>query len=185
MTDLDAFEVGDNVARHAGQGRLPERADPAHPVRADDREGATQRPLLIVPPWINKFYILDLRPENSFISGRSTQGYTVFVISWVNPDEQLADKSFEDYMREGPLAALDAIEKATGEREVNVHRLLHRRHAAGGDARLHGGDRRRPDQGLHLLRGAGRLLRSRRDLGVFIDEDQIADARAADGASGG
>jgi polyhydroxyalkanoate synthase len=79
-----------------------------------------QRPLLIIPPWINKFYILDLRPRNSFIRWAVEQGHTVFVISWVNPDERLSAKSFEDYMREGPLAALDAMEQATGEREANV-----------------------------------------------------------------
>jgi polyhydroxyalkanoate synthase len=79
-----------------------------------------ERPLLIVPPWINKFYILDLKPENSFIKWVVDQGYTVFVISWVNPDARLRHKSFEDYMLEGPLAALDAIEKAIGTREVSA-----------------------------------------------------------------
>ena len=82
-------------------------------------ETVLKRPLLIVPPWINKFYILDLTPEKSFIGWCVAQGLTVFVISWVNPDEKLAQKSFEDYMREGPLAALDVIEKITGEREAN------------------------------------------------------------------
>ncbi|MGC1875676.1 MAG: alpha/beta fold hydrolase, partial [Pseudolabrys sp.] len=79
-----------------------------------------RRPLIIVPPWINKFYVLDLRPERSFIKWVVDQGHTVFVISWVNPDERLAHKGFEDYMREGPLAALDVIGVATGEREVNA-----------------------------------------------------------------
>ncbi|MGO8915622.1 MAG: PHA/PHB synthase family protein, partial [Stellaceae bacterium] len=79
-----------------------------------------RRPLLIIPPWINKFYILDLRPQNSFIRWAVGQGHTVFVISWVNPDEKLARKTFEDYMREGPLAALDAMAAATGERTANV-----------------------------------------------------------------
>ena len=78
------------------------------------------RPLLIIPPWINKFYILDLKPQNSFIKWAVEQGHTVFVISWVNPDARLAEKSFEDYMIEGPLAALDAINDATGEGEANV-----------------------------------------------------------------
>ena len=79
-----------------------------------------KRPLLIVPPWINKFYILDLREKNSFIKWAVDQGHTVFVISWVNPDERLAAKSFENYMLEGPLDAIDQIEKATGERSVNA-----------------------------------------------------------------
>src|SRR5690606_11885108 len=83
-------------------------------------EQVYKRPLLIIPPWINKFYILDLRPENSFIKWATEQGHTVFVISWVNPDEKLAAKSFADYMLEGPLAALDAIEQAIGEKDANV-----------------------------------------------------------------
>jgi polyhydroxyalkanoate synthase subunit PhaC len=73
-----------------------------------------------VPPWINKFYILDLQPKNSFIKYCVDQGFTVFVLSWVNPDETLSHKSFEHYMFEGPLAALDTIEQATGEREVTA-----------------------------------------------------------------
>jgi polyhydroxyalkanoate synthase len=83
-------------------------------------EMVLKRPLLIVPPWINKFYILDLNPEKSFIQWAVVQGHTVFTISWVNPDESLADRSFEDYMREGIIAALDAVEKATGEKTVNA-----------------------------------------------------------------
>ena len=71
---------------------------------------------MIMPPWINKFYILDLQPKNSFIKFCVDQGFTTFVLSWVNPDEQLSHMSFEDYMFQGPLAALDAIEQATGER---------------------------------------------------------------------
>ena len=77
-----------------------------------------RRPLLIVPPWINKFYVLDLNPAKSFIKWAVDQGLTVFVISWVNPDERHAEKDFESYMREGIFAALDAIERATGERDV-------------------------------------------------------------------
>ena len=79
-----------------------------------------RRPLLIVPPWINKFYVLDLNPAKSFVRWAVDQGLTVFVISWVNPDERHADKDFESYMREGIFAALDAIEAATGEREVTA-----------------------------------------------------------------
>jgi polyhydroxyalkanoate synthase subunit PhaC len=79
-----------------------------------------KRPLLIGPPWINKFYILDLRPRNSFVRWAVSQGHTVFVISWVNPDGRLAEKDFEHYMQEGYLASLDAIEQATGERDVNA-----------------------------------------------------------------
>jgi poly[(R)-3-hydroxyalkanoate] polymerase subunit PhaC len=77
-------------------------------------------PLLIVPPWINKFYILDLRPDKSFIKWCVDQGITVFVISWVNPDKKLGTKTWEDYVKEGPLAAMDAIERATGEMKVHT-----------------------------------------------------------------
>jgi polyhydroxyalkanoate synthase len=81
---------------------------------------AHETPLLIFPPWINKFYILDLQPKNSLVRWAVDRGYTVFVVSWVNPDPSLAEKSFEDYMREGIFAALDAVEKATGQRQVNT-----------------------------------------------------------------
>jgi polyhydroxyalkanoate synthase len=83
-------------------------------------ENVLRTPLLIVPPWINKFYILDLRPEKSFVKWCVDQGITVFVISWVNPDRSLGSKTFDDYMKEGPLAAMDAIEKATGELKVHT-----------------------------------------------------------------
>ncbi|CAN0498094.1 unnamed protein product, partial [Discosporangium mesarthrocarpum] len=79
-----------------------------------------ETPLLIVPPWINKFYILDLNPEKSFIKWAVEQGLTVFVISWANPDRKLAEKTFADYMHEGILAACDAVEKATGQKKVNA-----------------------------------------------------------------
>ncbi|HXL32600.1 MAG TPA: class I poly(R)-hydroxyalkanoic acid synthase [Bradyrhizobium sp.] len=87
---------------------------------APSTENVLRTPLLIVPPWINKFYILDLKPEKSFIKWCVDQGITVFVISWVNPDKSLGSKTFDDYMREGPLAAMDAIEQATGELKVHT-----------------------------------------------------------------
>ena len=83
-------------------------------------ENVLRTPLLIVPPWINKYYILDLRPEKSFIKWCVDQGITVFVISWVNPDRELGKKTFEDYMKEGPLTAMDVIEKVTGEMKVHT-----------------------------------------------------------------
>jgi polyhydroxyalkanoate synthase len=83
-------------------------------------ETAYETPLLVFPPWINKFYILDLQPKNSFVKWAVERGYTVFVVSWVNPDPSLAERDFEDYMREGIFAALDAVQKATGQRQVNT-----------------------------------------------------------------
>ena len=119
MTDPDAFEVGKNIA--TTPGKVVFQNDLMQLIQyAPTTETVYRRPLLIVPPWINKFYILDMREKNSFIRWAVSQGFTVFVVSWVNPDEHLSRKSFEDYMLEGPLAALDAIEQATGEKEVNV-----------------------------------------------------------------
>jgi polyhydroxyalkanoate synthase subunit PhaC len=119
MTDSTAFEVGRNVAITPGkvvfQNDLMQllQYDPSTPEVA-------KRPVLIIPPWINKYYILDLREKNSFIRWAVGEGLTVFVISWVNPEERLARKTFDDYMVEGPLAAIDAIEQATGQPQVNA-----------------------------------------------------------------
>jgi polyhydroxyalkanoate synthase subunit PhaC len=119
MTDLAAFRIGENIA--VTPGKVVYQNDLMQLIQYEaTTEKVKRRPLLIMPPWINKFYILDLRPNNSFIRWAVSQGHTVFVISWVNPDERLAAKTFADYMREGPLDALDAIERATGEREANV-----------------------------------------------------------------
>jgi len=119
MTDADAFKIGINVA--TTPGKVIYQTDLMQLIQYSPMtKEVYKRPLLIVPPWINKFYILDLREKNSFIRWACSQGHTVFVISWVNPDQSYAEKSFENYMFEGPLAALDAIEKATGEREVNI-----------------------------------------------------------------
>jgi polyhydroxyalkanoate synthase len=119
MSDLSAFKFGDNIASSPGkvvfQNELMQLIQyaPSTPM-------VHRRPLLIVPPWINKFNILDLKPKNSFIKWCVDQGHTVFVISWINPGAELANKSFSDYLLEGPLQAIDAIEKATGEPDVNV-----------------------------------------------------------------
>jgi polyhydroxyalkanoate synthase len=119
QSDASMFEVGRNLATTPGkvifQNDLMQliQYTPATPM-------VLKRPLLIVPPWINKFYVLDLTPEKSFIKWCVDQGITVFCISWVNPDTHLAKKSFEDYVREGPLAALDAIKLAIGEDKVHT-----------------------------------------------------------------
>ncbi|WP_193181221.1 PHA/PHB synthase family protein [Nisaea sediminum] len=119
MTDPEAFEVGGNIA--TAPGKVVYQNDLMQLIQyAPTTEEVYRRPLLIVPPWINKFYILDLREKNSFIRWAVSEGFTVFVVSWVNPDEHLSRKSFDDYMLEGPIAALGAIEQATGEKEANV-----------------------------------------------------------------
>jgi polyhydroxyalkanoate synthase len=119
QSDPERFEVGVNMANTPGKVIL--RNDLIELIQyAPSTETALKRPLLIVPPWINKFYVLDLNPEKSFIRWAVAQGLTVFVISWVNPDERHADKGFDDYMREGVFAALDKVEEATGERKVTT-----------------------------------------------------------------
>jgi len=119
MTDPDAFQVGGNVA--TTPGKVVFRNALMELLQFDPTtDEVVKTPLLIVPPWINKYYILDLREKNSFIKWATDQGHTVFVVSWVNPDSELATKTFDDYMLEGPVAALDAIEQATGEKKVNV-----------------------------------------------------------------
>jgi polyhydroxyalkanoate synthase len=119
MTDPEAFRHGENIA--ITPGKVVFQNDLLQLIQyTPSTETVYQRPLLIIPPWINKFYILDLREKNSFIKWAVAQGHTVFVVSWVNPDERLAQKTFEDYMIEGPLAAFDAMEQATGERQINV-----------------------------------------------------------------
>ncbi|MBF0381821.1 MAG: class I poly(R)-hydroxyalkanoic acid synthase [Magnetococcales bacterium] len=119
MTDLEKFSPGKNVA--ATPGKVVYQNELMQLIQyTPTTDQVFKRPLLIFPPWINKYYILDLRSKNSFIKWAVDQGFTVFIMSWINPDETLANKKFEDYMLEGPIAALDAIEKATGESEVNA-----------------------------------------------------------------
>ncbi len=119
QTDTSYFEVGRNLA--AMPGKVIFENDLMQLIQyAPTTKKVLATPLLIVPPWINKFYVLDLTPDRSFIKWCVDQGLTVFVISWVNPDARLSKKSFEDYMREGPLAALDAIKQATGATKVNA-----------------------------------------------------------------
>ena len=119
MTDAKAFELGVNIATTPGKVVFQNEL-----MQLIQYEPSTKkqwkRPLLIIPPWINKYYILDLREKNSFMRWAVAEGMTVFVISWVNPDEKLAHKNFEDYLTEGTLEALSAIEKATGEPDANV-----------------------------------------------------------------
>ena len=119
MTDPQAFEPGRNIA--ITPGKVVYQTELMQLIQyTPTTDSVHRRPLLIVPPWINKFYILDLRPKNSFIKWCVDQGFTVFVMSWVNPDERLAEKDFVDYLLRGTLAALDAVEEATGERDVNA-----------------------------------------------------------------
>ncbi len=119
MTDKSKFEVGTNIA--TTEGAVVFENDMMQLIQYSPRtKTAFEKPLLIVPPWINKYYILDLQPKNSFIRWAVDRGHTVFVISWVNPDETYRYKGFEDYMKEGILEALVAVERATGQYRVNA-----------------------------------------------------------------
>jgi len=119
QSDPSQFKVGENLANTPG--KVVFRNDLIELIQyAPSTETVLKRPLLIMPPWINKFYILDLNPEKSLIRWCVAQGLTVFCISWVNPDERHRDKDFAAYMHEGCIAALDAIEQATGEHEATA-----------------------------------------------------------------
>ncbi len=118
-TNYEAFLPGKNIA--VTEGSVVFQNDLMQLIQyAPTTEKVAKTPLLIVPPWINKYYILDLRPENSLVKWLVAQGHTVFMISWVNPDASMANKGFENYMHEGVLASLDYIEKSTGEKSTNV-----------------------------------------------------------------
>jgi polyhydroxyalkanoate synthase len=119
MTDEKAFRLGQNVATTPGKVVFQNALLQLIQYQPSS-SSVFRRPLLIIPPWINKYYILDLRPSNSFIKWALDQGHTVFVVSWVNPDAKLAEKGFDDYLTEGALAAMDAVLKATGEERLNV-----------------------------------------------------------------
>jgi polyhydroxyalkanoate synthase len=119
QTDTTKFQVGVNVA--TAPGKVVFQNELIQLLQfSPTTEQVFDKPLLIFPPWINKYYILDLRPENSMIRWLASQGFTVFVVSWVNPDGSLAERTFEDYLKNGVLAAVDAALKQTGAKQVNA-----------------------------------------------------------------
>jgi polyhydroxyalkanoate synthase len=119
MADKEAFKLGVNIATTPGQ--VIYQNDLMQLIQyTPSTETVYKTPLLIVPPWINKYYVLDLQPKNSMIKWLVAQGYTVFVISWINPDENHSEIDFEDYIFDGLITAMDAIEEATGEHEINA-----------------------------------------------------------------
>ena len=172
MTDLDAFALGCNLA--LTPGKVVFQTDLMQLIQyAPTTAEVHARPLLIIPPWINKYYILDLQPKNSFIKYAVDQGFTVFVISWVNPGEELHQKTFEDYMVEGPLAALDAMAKATGETGSTVIG-----YCLGGTllAAMLAYLATKRDQRIQAATFFASLVDFEQpgELGVFIDEEQLA-----------
>ena len=172
QADYSSFEIGRNIA--VTPGKVVGRSDVAEIIQYEpSTDKVLKRPLLICPPWINKFYILDLNPEKSFIRWAVAQGHTVFVISWINPDERHGNKGWEAYIREGLQYGLDTIEAATGEKEVNAIGYCV------------GGTLLAAALALMAQEGDGRVrsvtffttqvdFTYAGDLKVFVDEDQIA-----------
>ena len=172
QSDASAFKFGENIATTAG--KVIHQNDLCQLIQYEAMtKTVLKRPLLIVPPWINKFYILDLNPEKSFIRACVEQGHTVFVISWVNPDRRQAKKSFTHYMREGIFEAIDVIGAVTGVDQVNavgycvggtLLAVALAYAAATGDERM----------ASATLFGTQVDFTHAGDLRVFADEDQIA-----------
>ena len=179
----DGFVLGENIA--TAPGKVVFRNELMELLQFNPTtEQVHERPLLIFPPWINKYYILDLRPENSFIRWLVGQGYTVFVVSWINPDRRQAQYGFEDYMREGIFAALDAVKDATGVEDPNcvgyciggtllAATLAYM--AAKGDKRIHSA----------TFWAAQTDFSDAGDLSVFVDEAQLEALQEKMEASGG
>jgi polyhydroxyalkanoate synthase len=173
QTSLDTFEVGENVA--VTPGKVIAQNDVRQLIQYEAQTGEVAKPpLLIIPPWINKFYILDLNPEKSLIKWLIAHGRTVFVVSWINPDAAHAQKDFVSYMREGVLESLDVVQKATGEDKIDVvgycvggtllgMTLAHLK-AAGGD---------RINTATFLTTQVD--FTHAGDLKVFVDQDQLED----------
>ncbi len=172
MTDLNAFELGKNIAITPGKVIFQNKT-----IQLIQYEPSTpevyKKPFLIFPPWINKYYIMDLRPKNSLVKWIVDQGFTVFLMSWINPDERMAEWEFENYLSDGPLAALDAIEQAVGEHEVNalgyclggtLLGITNAYLAAKGETRI--------SSGTYLTTMLD--FSQPGELGVFGDEEQIA-----------
>ncbi|MBB3977735.1 polyhydroxyalkanoate synthase [Rhizobium azooxidifex] len=172
QTDTSKFAVGENLA--VTPGKVVAQSDVCQVIQYDaTTEEVLKRPLLICPPWINKFYVLDLNPQKSFIKWAVDQGQTVFVISWVNPDERHARKDWEAYAREGIDFALTTIKQACGEDEVNAVGYCVGGTLLAATLALHAqeGDKRIRSATLFTTQvdftHAG-------DLKIFADEDQIA-----------
>ena len=173
QSDANSFRVGENLATTAGKVIHQNDLCQLIQYKATTKE-VLKRPLLIVPPWINKFYVLDLAPEKSFIKWAVDEGHTVFVISWVNPDERQARKGFEHYMREGIFESLDVIGKVAGTNGVNaigycvggtLLSVALAYAAATGDERIKSA----------TLFATQVDFTHAGDLKVFVDEEQVAD----------
>ncbi len=119
LADPEAFELGKNIG--ATEGSVVFRNRMLELIQyKPTTEKVHETPIVIFPPWINKFYILDLKPSNSLIKYIVDQGYTLFIVSWKNPDRSYANVGLDDYVEDGFLAAIDTVKKVTGEKKVNA-----------------------------------------------------------------
>lgn len=119
QTDVDAFTLGEDLAYTPGDVIYQNDLIQLIQYKATTKK-VNEVPLLFIPPFINKYYVLDMDEQKSLIKWAVGQGHTVFVISWINPDKTLSHKGFNDYMKEGPIASLDVIEQVTKSSKVNV-----------------------------------------------------------------
>ncbi len=172
-TNYEAFEVGRNLA--VTPGKVVFENALMQLIQYEPQTKKVQSsPLLIVPPWINKYYILDMRPDNSYVRWAVEQGFTVFMISWVNPDKTLADKTFDSYVNEGLFAALDVVEAVTGSKKTNVVG-----YCIGGTLLTIGLALLKADKKLDRIASATFLttlinFENAGDLSIFVDDEQIA-----------
>lgn len=172
QSDASKFTVGENIA--VSEGQVVAQDDVCQIIQYEPKtDTVLKRPLLIVPPWINKFYILDLNPKKSFIKWAVEQGHTVFVISWVNPDERHANKDWEAYSREGISFALDTIEASTGEKQVNAIGYCVGGTLLAATLALHAQEKDKRIATATFFTTQTDFTHAG-DLKVFVDEDQIA-----------
>ncbi|MFT4184357.1 MAG: class I poly(R)-hydroxyalkanoic acid synthase [Rhizobium sp.] len=172
QTDMTKFAVGKNMA--LTPGKVIAQSDVCQVIQYEPAtDKVLKRPLLICPPWINKFYILDLNPQKSFIKWCVEQGHTVFVISWVNPDSRHAGKDWTSYAREGIDFALATIEKATGEKEVNAVGYCVGGTLLAATLALHAQEKNKRIRTVTFLTTQVDFTFAG-DLKVFVDEEQIA-----------
>lgn len=182
MTDTDAFKLGVNIA--TTPGKVIFRNDMMELIQYTPQTSKVKTiPLLMIPPWINKYYILDLSPHNSLINWLVSQGITVFIISWVNPDHQFAKKSLYDYLKEGPMTAIATIQKQLQVKEVNVLGFC-----IGGTllATLLAYNKKHQDNSIRSATFLAAMIdfSDPGDIAVFIDEQQIKKLEAEMDAKG-
>ncbi|KAA0689828.1 class I poly(R)-hydroxyalkanoic acid synthase [Neorhizobium sp. P12A] len=172
QTDMSKFAIGTNMA--LTPGKVIAQSDVCQIVQYEpSTETVLKRPLLICPPWINKFYILDLNPQKSFIKWCVEQGHTVFVISWVNPDARHAEKDWTSYAREGIDFGLETVEKATGEKEVNAIGYCVGGTLLAATLALHAKEKNKRIKTATFLTTQVDFTHAG-DLKVFVDEEQIS-----------